>query len=249
VIPDWVGQHIAVVLVTCATVAPLSWSLGRAERRGRRVLRRLSVVARAEDERAHRARMLRGELSLELARRVAAPGRYVAVALPPRIETEPRYPWRALIAREVLEYTSTGAELPVVETPDPTPEETRTERDRDEPPAPPALTLTPVSLTAIRRGSLLPGRLLSQARAWWNERREEAAADRTPPYPAGVLRGLRDGAHHHRPNARSMRLIVGHRLPPRNGGRHGYGAAPGTNAQPAARWDLAAASGPSRCIR
>lgn len=264
-IPDWVGQHTVVVLVTCATVGPLSWALGRAERRGRRLLRRLSVVALAEEWRQHRNRLLRGEVSIRLAEEALAevpirgiahvpfaePAAPVAIAgsdLPPRganvdlsatlaraerapvaglewlsrhgrhrpnpgyrkpppIRHEPRYVqpggrygwstrWSELIPQAVLDYRPDG-EKPAVEAPgEPVLEETHRKpgRDDDEPPTPSALTLTPVSVTAIRRSSLLPSRM-----------------------------------H-------------------RNAGRHAVGAAHGLDSQPWATAALAAVSGPPRCL-
>lgn len=61
----------------------------------------------------------------------------------------------------------------------------------------------------------------------WAEWREAAGPATGETWPEGLLRNLQQGAHHHRPGARSLRLILGHRVPPRTPGRHRPGRAPG----------------------
>lgn len=51
--------------------------------------------------------------------------------------------------------------------------------------------------------------------------REAAGPATGETWPEGVLRNLRDGAHHHRPGARSLRVVFGHRVPPQPAHRQG----------------------------
>lgn len=144
---------------------------------------------------------------------------------PPRIEVEPRYPWPSLFSPQVLAYTRIEPAEPVEVVEPPAAEEPRPERsgDDEDPPAPPALMSMPsVTVTAIRRASHWPARMLRNAG-----------------------RVLAEGARC-RPNVTLSRHRV---VPSSNAGRHHYTVAVGTERQNTARWEALAASGPRRCVR